>query len=106
MNNKGADQTARAGLRLCCLQTPKTGFLASRPKWCSFTKDFSFVVSFHRPFVLLRVIWMMVLHYQELKWKSQGQPGSSENASLFSTGLTSKTSFDFLFHCYNAIRLL
>ena len=26
-NNKGADQT---GLRLCCLQTPKTSFLASR----------------------------------------------------------------------------
>ena len=33
MNNQGADQTAdvQAGLRLCCAQTPKTGFLVSRP---------------------------------------------------------------------------
>ena len=27
---KGAAQTARSGLRLCCSQTPKKGFLASR----------------------------------------------------------------------------
>ena len=36
-NNKGADQStdAQAGLRLCCSQTQKTGFLASRPiQWC------------------------------------------------------------------------
>ena len=31
INNKGADQTA--GLCLCCSQTPKTGFLASRPNY-------------------------------------------------------------------------
>ena len=29
-DNKGAD--AQAGQCLCCLQTPKTGFLASTPK--------------------------------------------------------------------------
>ena len=28
--NKGADQSAQAGLHLCCLRTPNTGFLASR----------------------------------------------------------------------------
>ena len=30
-NNKGADQTAQAGLCLGCLQTLKTGFLVWRP---------------------------------------------------------------------------
>ena len=30
-NNKGADQSTEAGLHLCCSQTPKNGFLTSRP---------------------------------------------------------------------------
>ena len=33
-NNKGADQTAQAGLGLCCSQATKTWFLASRPISC------------------------------------------------------------------------
>ena len=31
LNNKDADQDAQAGLRLCCLKTPKKGIFASRP---------------------------------------------------------------------------